>query len=422
MRAARLTLYLTVVALFLSASTVTSPASFASHPNDYSYPPAFPAPLLSVNDSQTSGHHVQVGAWGNIDSVGNEGVQVEIQTSSYNVSNQAQDAFWVGDVLNNGAFVQFGYLILSPGYYCLSAHITGNGTDCSGIDDKVGFSDSRWFWSYFPNVRAVNDWYYEFGSINSAGSNGTWHLYSILPGPSGDWNFQMDGVTVYATNFPSATSSSPAHVVAEKASGSYQTQLGPVEFRNLAYLGNDTLWHGTSSLTPIAGCGYGDRVPCNVAIPYGVESIGANDIMAGSNVSTPSGDQPIWQRQTRCSIYATMTNAAMTGTAPLNVTFTESVSASHGVVSTDWWLGDGSHQQGNSSQTVTYRTPGNYTPLVRVLDSAGCLSEAAGKVFVTPPSTATALGTFAFSPFLLPVKVSGVAAVVAMLVPRKAPL
>jgi len=411
-----------MVALFLWASAISSSTSLISRPYEASHPAAFPEPLLSVNDSQTTGHHVQVGAWGNADSVGNEGVQVEIQTNSYNVSNQAQDAFWVGDVLNNGAFVQFGYLILSPGYYCLSAHIAGNGTDCSGIDDNVGFSDARWFWSYFPDVRVVNDWYYEFGSINSAGLNGTWHLYSILPGPSGDWNFQMDGVAVYSTNFPSATSSSPAHVVAEKTSGSYGTRLGPVEFRNLAYLGNDTLWHGTSSLTPIAGCGYGDSLPCDVAIPYGVESIGANDIMAGSNVLTPSGDQPIWLRQASCSIYATMTNAAMTGTAPLNVTFTESVSASHGAVSTDWWFGDGSHQHGNSSQTVTYRAPGNYTPFVRVLDSAGCLSEATGKVSVTPSSTATTVGISAFSPFLLPVKVDGVAAVAAMLVLRKAPL
>jgi len=411
-----------MVALFLSASAISSSTSLVIRPYDSSHPVAFPEPLLSVNDSQTTGHHVQVGAWGNVDSVGNEGVQVEIQIHSYNVSNQAQDAFWVGDVLTSGAFVQFGYLILSPGYYCLSAHVTGSGTDCSGIDDNVGFSDARWFWSYFPDVRVVNDWYYEFGSINSAGSNGTWHLYSILPGRSGDWNFQMDGVTVYSTKFPSATSSSPVHVVAEKASGSYRTQLGPVEFRNLAYLGNDTLWHGTSSLTPIAGCGYGDSHPCNVAIPYGVESIGANDIMAGSNVLTRSGDQPIWLRQTPCSIYARMTNAAMVGTAPLSVTFTDSVSASHGTVSTDWWFGDGSHQQGNSSHTVTYRSPGNYTPFVRVLDPTGCLSEATGNVSVTSPSTATSVGTLVFSPFSLAVKVSGVTAVAAMLALRKAPL
>jgi len=421
LRAARLSLYLAIMALFLSGSTLTSP-TLASHQNQHAHPAAFPQPLLSVNDSQSSGRHVQIGAWGNRDSVDNEGAQVEIQTNSYNVSSQAEDAFWVGDVLNNGAFIQFGYLILSPGYYCLSGHITGNGTDCFGIDDNVGFSDARWFWAYFPNVQVVSDWYYGFGPGNSAGSNSTWHLYSILPSASGDWDFQMDDVTVSSTNFQSTTSTAPAHVVAEKAAGSYLTQLGPVEFRNLAYLGNDTLWHGTSSLTPIDGCGYGDSLPCSMAIPYGVASVGANDIVAGSNVSTPLGDQPIWVRQSSCSMYTTLIDAAASGTAPLNVTLTESVSAPHGEVSTDWWFGDGSYQHGNSSQTVTYRTPGNYTPIVRVLDSAGCLSEATGKVSVTPPATATSTGTLEISPFSSPVKVTEVAAVGVTLMVRKLPI
>ncbi len=420
MRTARLSLCVALVALFLSASIFT-PHGIVSHPDEYSRPAAFPQPLLSVNDSQTTGHHVQVGAWGNEDSVGNEGVQVEIQTKSYNVSSQAEDAFWVGDVLNNGAFVQFGYSILSPGYYCLSGHVTVNGTDCSGIDDTVGFSDARWFWEYFPNMQIVNDWYYGFGPANSVGLNDTLHLYSILPSASGNWSFQLDGVTVYSTNFPSATSKEPAHVVAEKSSGSYLSPLGPVEFRNLAYLGNDTLWHGTSSLKPIDGCGYGDSLPCNMVIPYGVAAVGANDIVAGSNVSIPLVDQPIWVRQSSCSMITTLTDAAAAGAAPLNVTFSESVSTSGGNVSTDWWFGDGSYQHGNSSQTVTYRTPGNYTPLVRVLDSTGCLSEATGSVSVAP-STATSVGTIAVSPFSVPVKLSALTAVAAMLVLRKVPV
>ncbi len=419
MRAARLSLCVALVALFLSASTFTSPTSL-SRPNEYTHPAAFLQPLDSVNDSQTTGHHVQVGAWGNVDSVGNEGVQAEIQTKSYNVSNQGQDAFWVGDVLNNDAFIQFGYLILSPGYYCLSAHVMTNGTSCSGSADTIGFSDVRWFWAYFPNMQVVSDWYYEFGPGNSAGLNNTWNLYSIQPSASGDWSFQMDGVTVYSTNFPSATSTSPAHVVAEKASGSYLAPLGPVEFRNLAYLGNDTLWHGTSSLTPIDGCGYGDSLPCNFTIPYGVVSVGANDIVAGSNVTTPSVNQPLWLRQSPCSLSTTLTDAAATGTAPLNVTLTESVSASSGVMSTDWWFGDGSYLHGNSSQTVTYRTPGNYTPLVRVLDSSGCLSEATGKVVVAPPSATTSPTSFVASQLAINVSVETAAA--SLFVLRKAPV
>jgi hypothetical protein len=340
------------------------------------------APLPSVNDSQSSGSPVQVGAWGDEKSVGNRGVQVEIQTNSYS-SSQAEDAFWAGDLLSNSAFIQFGYLIPTPGDYCLIAHITANGTFCSGNTDNVGDADARWFWAYFPNASLVGDWYYGFGPTDSAGSNGTWHIYSILPNAAGDWSFALDGVSVYSSNFTVAASSSPAHLVAEKATGPYLAQLGPVEFRNLAYLGNDNLWHGTSSLTLIDGCGEADLAGCNPSATYGVASVGPNDVVAGSDVTVPGAGSLIWQRQSDCSLKATLQTVGSSGNAPLNVTLVDSTSAQNASLRTDWWFGDGSHQSGNSSQLVTYRLPGNYTPFVRLLDSAGCLSEASGTVSVT---------------------------------------
>ena len=325
---------------------------------------------------------------------------MEIQTNSYNLSSRTEDAFWVGDVLSDGGFVQFGYVILSPGYYCLNAHLTENGASCAGTADHVGLSDARWFWAYFPNARIVDDWYYGFGPANSAGSNATWHLYSIFPNASGDWSFAQDGVTVYSSNFLSAGSSSPAHVVAEKASGPYLSQLGPVEFRSLAYLANDSVWHATSSLTSIVGCGYGTSSFC-LAAGYGVEAAGANDVVAGSKVSTPEPGQLLWQRQSPCSLNTKLMSVGSVGAAPLNVTFIDSVSSPQGSFKTDWWFGDGSHDWGSSSQAFTYRTPGNYTPFVRVLDSAACLSEASVEVSVTAGNGSTvgnsAAGVFSFS-------------------------
>jgi hypothetical protein len=333
-----------------------------------------------------------VGAWGDEASVRNNGVQVEIRTNAYNVSSQQDDAFWVGDVLSDGSFVQFGYLILPPGHYCLNAHMTENGTFCSGRGDNVKFSDARWFWAYFPNVQVVDDWYYGFGSANSAGSNGTWNLYSIIPSVSGDWSFVLDGVAVFSSSFPSTASISPAHLVAEKASGPYLSQLGPVEFRDLAFLGNDSNWHATSSLTRIDGCGSADRSSCTVSAAYGVESVGPNDVIAGSNVSKSVSRQLVWQRESTCTLDTKLLTHGTIGSAPLNVTFIDSVSAPQGSFRTDWWFGDGSHQDGNSHRTVTYRIPGNYTPLVRVADSAGCLSEANGQVSVAAANSST-IGT-----------------------------
>jgi len=254
---------------------------------------SFPLPLQTVN-SQALTQPVQVGAWGDEASVGNMGVQVEIQTNTYNVSSLWTDAFWVGDILSDGSFVQFGYIISSPGYYCLNGHVTGVGTSCLGAADNIGFSDARWFWSYFPNARDVSDWYYGFGSAKSAGVNGTWHLYSIQPSASGDWTFVMDGVSVYSSDVSVTTSTSPAHLVAEKASGPYLSQLGPVQFRNLAYLESSGLWHTTSSFTLIDGCGSADSNPCTVYTAYGVELAGPNDVIAGSGVPLPESNQLVW--------------------------------------------------------------------------------------------------------------------------------
>jgi hypothetical protein len=353
-----------------------------------------------VNDSQSANHPIQVGAWGDTASVGNSGVQVEIETNSYSVSNGAENAFWVGDVLKDGSFVQFGYVLLSPGYYCLTAHMTTGETSCSSIDDNVTLSDARWFWAYFPNVLAVNDWYYGFGPADSAGRNGTSHLYSIIPSELGDWNFVLDGVTVFSSSFPSAPSNSPAHLVAEKASGPNLSRLGPVEFRSLAYLANGTVWHATSTLTPILGCGSAARSSCTAA-GYGVESVGADDVIAGSDVSSPGPGELIWQRQAACSLNTKLSTVGSVGVAPLNVTFMDDVSSPQGGFNTDWWFGDGTHEGGNSSWTITYRTPGNYTPFVRVLDSVACLSESSGKVSVSAANSPTLGSSAAVAPSIL---------------------
>ena len=382
MRVARASLSLTMLALFLTV-TIATP-HLASHDSGLIHP------LLSVkSDSQSVWRHLQVGAWGNQDSVGNLGVQAEIQTLSYNVSGPDEDAFWIGSILKNGAFIQFGYLLLSPGYYCLTAHVTANGTACTGVNDDVSPGDVRRFWAYFPNAQNVGEWYYGFGLSNSVGENNTWHLYSILPDNSNNWSFQMDGVSIYTLPFQAVPSASPAHFVAEKASGPDQQRLGPVEFRNLAYLGTDRQWHSTSSLTPIVGCGQGDTLPCDSAMPYGVAAIGVNDAMAGSNIPTPSTAHPIWIRHKACALYMTLSDNGGAGPAPLNVNVTAAPYYPQGYVRTDWWFGNGSYAPGNMTRTITYVSPGNYSLLVRALDSVGCLSEARGSVFVTQPATSS---------------------------------
>jgi hypothetical protein len=126
----------------------------------------------------------QVGAWGDSASAGNMGVQVEIQTRIYGVySPDLTDSFWVGDNLDNGAFIQFGYLI-EPGYFCGRGEILGGKSTCTGRAYRYGSSDAHWFWQYWPNGHG-EDYYYASGAMNSAGTNGTWHNYTISPNVEG---------------------------------------------------------------------------------------------------------------------------------------------------------------------------------------------------------------------------------------------
>src|SRR5208337_2446873 len=67
----------------------------------------------------SSVYNLQVGAFGDGGSIGNIGVQVEIRTHIYTITAPVlSDAFWVGDNLANGAFIQFGYELQVRGSYC----------------------------------------------------------------------------------------------------------------------------------------------------------------------------------------------------------------------------------------------------------------------------------------------------------------
>jgi hypothetical protein len=71
-----------------------------------------------------------VGAWGDDASKGNMGVSVEIQTNIYPVNTGEYQSFWVGDNLDNGAFIQFGF-------------------------QEVPGLNAFWFWQYWPRPAPV---------------------------------------------------------------------------------------------------------------------------------------------------------------------------------------------------------------------------------------------------------------------------
>lgn len=256
-------------------------------------------PLVRANQAQ---YALQVGAWGDEASKGNMGVGVESLTRVYDVFKpDIVHAFWVGDNLANGAFIQFGYELFGPDYYCLYGETIGDHTNCQGSSEMIESGDARWFWEYWPNS-SVADFYGEIGPAGSAGPNGTWHHYQIWPNVANGWNFVLDGQTVWSFNrFQSTTSKDPALVAAEEVTGlpSAGGNLGPVEFRNLEYL-TQTGWQQVRSLTAISGC---SAISPNCGpIPYGVASLGANDIIAGAGVQKVLNDQFLWTLQYNLTI------------------------------------------------------------------------------------------------------------------------
>jgi hypothetical protein len=232
----------------------------------------------------------QVGAWADDASIGNRGVSVEIRTSIYNNNPGDFQYFWVGDNLDNGAFIQFGYNY-EPGYYCLNGHTVRGQFTCLGDSDHIGGSDARWSWQYWPNENG-NDFSYGDGPANSAGANGTWHKYSIEPSTRGGWGFILDGQEVASVTDAWTRSKDVAYFVAEKGGDTATLgRLGPVEFRDLAYLEVDG-WHYATKLYARVGCAVNTN--CNINIPYGVMSEGAGVVIAGSGIQQPNDLELLW--------------------------------------------------------------------------------------------------------------------------------
>jgi hypothetical protein len=244
-------------------------------------------PRISSSESQLS---IQVGARGDDASAGNLGVRAQIQTHLYSADPGVLDYFWVGTILSDGAFVQFGYA-LEPGQFCLKGALLNREFKCDGASVLLSDSDARWQWQYWPDARG-NDFYYEIGPTMSAGLNGTWHEYSVVPSSNQSIRFLIDREQVANANFRLESSKEPLMVVAEKVANSNQLGgLGPVKFQDLEYLREDG-WHPVDSLISLSSCGL--DTSCASANTQGVTWEEPNQIIAGSGGEIRTNGQLLW--------------------------------------------------------------------------------------------------------------------------------
>lgn len=144
-------------------------------------------PLVSVSHAQ---YWFQYGARGGSDSYDNSGAKVTIQTISTQNPKSGSMAFWVGETLSNGAFLQEGYLVTNQsGLYPSLCNQHG----CSQ-STYVTKGAPEWFYEYF-NSGASTSFLGAVGMNDSAGGNGTTHTYGFYS-KGNVWYFFMDNNTL----------------------------------------------------------------------------------------------------------------------------------------------------------------------------------------------------------------------------------
>ncbi len=232
----------------------------------------------------------QYGARGGPDSYMNSGAKVTIQTIYGQNPISGSLAFWVGETLSNGAFLQAGYLITNrTGLYPSMCTDLG----CSK-QTYITKGSAEWFYEYF-NSETGQSFLGAVGDNGSAGANGTFHTYGFYSKGS-SWYFFMDNTTLGSVNLGTGDSGENGPVAfAEVANASEADTVSiPVIFSNLS------MYKGGRFLQVPIGysyIGYGVGSQSTIQNPYGVEELGnkVNYFAVGSGLPQPRNWDTLWQ-------------------------------------------------------------------------------------------------------------------------------
>jgi hypothetical protein len=238
--------------------------------------------------SAPSPYYFTLGARGDDGSNGSIGLRVEIRTHVYygslyeaNGENLSGDSFVIQEHFSDGSAIIFGYYIYTK--------------------------QAQWFWQILRSKLNVQD--QDTGPTNSVEPNGTWHTYSILYnsrqnlGLQKAWDFYFDGEqesSTWQTVNESKAFVDSVFLLGEKiVPANMETSvLGPVEFRNFAYLQSDG-WHNVSSLSASVTCWNGSSNECHVPNSYGITEQGANHLILGTGMTKHADGDLLWTANPR---------------------------------------------------------------------------------------------------------------------------
>ncbi|MGC8651889.1 MAG: hypothetical protein ACP5UH_01395 [Candidatus Micrarchaeia archaeon] len=222
--------------------------------------------LVAMSTTASAQYWFQTGVKGSDSSAFNNGARASIETVYQNITYGSL-GFWVGETLQNGAFVQVGYEIPNQ-----SANFS---TDCSlsGCTNttylKAGVP--TWFWEYFPANYNGSQFYGNIGQNGSAGANGSFNTYSFTS--IGDtWYFYFNNKLIGSADLGTSSSgANPPIAFGEYAgSESNSTRMGDVKFRNFEFYNGNAFLLVPEAYTYI---GYGKGSETELPNPYGIEEV-----------------------------------------------------------------------------------------------------------------------------------------------------
>ena len=209
----------------------------------------------------------QTGAFGSNKAEFNSGASVAIQTVWQNVSDGSW-GFWIGENLNNGAFIQAGYQIVNAtGKYPALCSLSG----CNG-SVLLTAGTPTWFWEYFPANGGNDSFYGGIGSDDSAGVNGTFNNYSFRSNGN-VWTAYFNDQPMGSIDLGTSQSGINAPTaIAELADTSVNTQqMQKVMFKDMQFYSNQNLEAVPQGYSLIS---YGKGSSTWLKNPYGVGEFG----------------------------------------------------------------------------------------------------------------------------------------------------
>ncbi len=299
----------------------------------------------------------QTGVRGSDNASFNSGAGVLIQTIKPQNVSYGSFGYWIGENLNNGAFLQAGYIINNQsGYYPTNCTVSLGCT--SNIYIQRG--QPSWFWEYFPANYSGSKFYGMLGGNNTAGRNGSFNDYSFMA-DGNTWNIYMNGVPIGSVDLGTSSSgANPPTAFSEYADGENNSVFMPtVRFKNLMFYKN-----GKFYLVPegYAFIGYGKGSVSTLSNNYGVNEIGnfVDYFETGSDVAAVPSLTPLWQIGYSIKIVSSYGNISSysnySAYATTGISAPEYVNISNGIREKfiGWkGVGDGSYTGNSSSASIS---------------------------------------------------------------------